>query len=307
MYEFTNEELQAFKHALDQSAMLAVIDCNGKWNYVNELFCQGTGYSFEELRNCDPVFLCSSCYPDNLIDDVRLAVRDHRSWTGDICGQTKDGMPLAVKATITPVIDKGGMIQCYLIVMIDISERIKCNQWKHLAFHDDLTNLPNRRMLNAYLDLFIRGANKKQDELAVLFMDINNFKKINDCLGHSIGDQFLKEVGKRLLRLFPIKNRVFRQSGDEFIIILHDVDRVERQAQAIISLFEPPFKIESHTFCAAASIGISTYPTQSTERDLLIKYADIAMLNAKKMQGSHYCFFQKSMLDQFKLTKYTPL
>ncbi|TCS75097.1 diguanylate cyclase (GGDEF)-like protein [Effusibacillus lacus] len=169
---------------------------------------------------------------------------------------------------------------------------------RHQAFHDSLTGLPNRTLFKEDLGKYLVEADVGNQQVAVLFFDLDGFKMVNDSLGHKVGDMLLVEVGKRLERLPKYSDTTYRVGGDEFIVIIPDVaskDEVERSAKEILAIIAPPFYLEGREIFISASIGISIYPTDGKDADTLVKHADIAMYRAKEQGKNNYCLFMEGM------------
>lgn len=156
----------------------------------------------------------------------------------------------------------------------------------YMAYHDELTGLPNRRMLHTSLKKTIEKARQQDTKMAIIFMDIDSFKQINDCFGHSNGDQFLIEVVKRLTDLSVVNTCVFRQSGDEFIILVEQVDALEELICSIIQVFDKCFIVDKYEFHVSVSLGVSLFPDHGENTDELMKHADLAMYKAKERTGN---------------------
>ncbi|MHB8849382.1 MAG: putative bifunctional diguanylate cyclase/phosphodiesterase, partial [Burkholderiales bacterium] len=168
----------------------------------------------------------------------------------------------------------------------------------HLAHHDPLTHLPNRMLLQDRLNQAIELASRQSRQIAVIFMDLNHFKYINDSLGHAVGDRLLQSVAQRLTASVRHSDTVSRQGGDEFIILLAEVEHAEDaalSAQKILSALLPPHLINGHSLHIGVSIGISVYPADGQDVDTLIKNADIAMYHVKENGRNHYKFFEPAM------------
>lgn len=163
----------------------------------------------------------------------------------------------------------------------------------HITFHDNLTGLPNRNMLNLHLSNELTIASEKKQSMAVLLIDLVRFKFINDLLSHNIGDLLLKEVTKRLVTSVYNQDIIFRQGGDEFVVILADSDRFEavKVARRILDIFATPFNIEGNEIFTTLSIGISRFPDDGETVETLMKYADLAMYEAKKVGRNNYKFY----------------
>ncbi|MDO9217494.1 MAG: diguanylate cyclase, partial [Lacisediminimonas sp.] len=171
-------------------------------------------------------------------------------------------------------------------------------QIDHLAHHDVLTNLPNRMLLLDRLGQAIELARRRGQKLAVMFMDLDRFKHINDSLGHAVGDQLLKSVGRRLITCVRHSDTVSRQGGDEFVLLLSSVEHAEDaalSAQKMIDALALPHRIEGHDLHVSMSIGISVYPDDGQDADTLIKSADTAMYHAKENGRDNYQFFEDEM------------
>ncbi|MES2536804.1 MAG: EAL domain-containing protein [Pseudomonadota bacterium] len=171
-------------------------------------------------------------------------------------------------------------------------------EMSHLAHHDFLTNLPNRIQLNDRLAHAITLAYRNRKKLAILFLDLDHFKSINDTLGHAVGDKLLQAVGQRLKGCVRTSDTVSRQGGDEFVILVSEIEHIEdasRIAEKIINALTLPYQVDEHTLYITTSIGISVYPADGVEAEMLIKHADAAMYHAKKSGRNQYQFFIEEM------------
>ena len=191
-----------------------------------------------------------------------------------------------------------------VFALSDISETFGLNQkMAYLATHDPLTGLPNRSLLEDRLKQIISYANRKSNFFAVLFVDLDGFKKINDCLGHAVGDQVLKEISSRLCKEIRENDSVARWGGDEFIILLTDLmseEVVTRITEKIVANLQPPIYIDEHKLFVTPSIGISIYPKDGFKPEILITRADAAMFKAKEKGRNNFCFFSKELNQKAK-------
>ena len=165
---------------------------------------------------------------------------------------------------------------------------------KQLAFHDSLTGLPNRRLFNDRLNVAIAYAQRNQHKLAMLLLDLDQFKDVNDTLGHSVGDELLKAVGERLMNLLRKSDTVARMGGDEFMLILPEMARCEDAAKVatkILESFQEPFSFDGYELRITTSIGIAIYPHDGEDSDTLVKNADIAMYRAKEQGRYTYEYY----------------
>jgi diguanylate cyclase (GGDEF)-like protein/PAS domain S-box-containing protein len=192
-----------------------------------------------------------------------------------------------------PYQDKEGQWRFYIGIILDITERKNSDEKiKYLAFHDDLTGLPNRKLFQEHLDTTIKNAKSEENHI-ILFIDLDQFKMVNDTLGHSIGDLLLKEVGKRISSCIRIQDIVARHAGDEFIILMKNVSTIETDsiAKRILQSLEEAFFIQENEIFISASIGISIYPLHGTDPETLIKNADAAMYDAKFYGKNNFKYY----------------
>ena len=286
------KELELIKYALNQSVMLAVIDQDGKIIHINDNYQETLKYSLADLYMQDFKVLNSGYHSEGFYHDIQRTLSVGEKWSGEICQRAKNGELYWLKSVIIPLENEGDQPAQSMIVSVDITEQKNNGRWQYLACHNELTNLPNRRMLDLSIDTYIGRVRQKQSKLAVLFLDINHFKTINDTYGHAVGDLFLKEVAYRLANLPILKNRVFHLSGDEFVMILEDMDNLEGQVHVIMCLFDSLFELQPYQIQASASIGISIYPDQATDREMLVNQADLAMFEAKRCGGNSYRIYR---------------
>jgi diguanylate cyclase (GGDEF)-like protein/PAS domain S-box-containing protein len=211
----------------------------------------------------------------------------------------RDGQELHIEDSAAPIYDVSGEFAGMVVVFHDVSEsRAITQKMSHLAEHDELTSLPNRALLNDRLEHGITVARRHGRQMAVLFIDLDHFKHINDSLGHLIGDQILKAVARRIALCIRNSDTVSRQGGDEFIVLLSEVNRAEDAeliAEKIRLAVMLPYTIDSHYLHLTASIGVSVYPNDGEDATALIQYADIAMYHAKEKGRNNSQFFKDDM------------
>src|SRR5450432_2413255 len=212
---------------------------------------------------------------------------------------TSDGAEIPIEHSVSPLYDPRGELAGAVIVLRDLSEsRAMTQKMSYLAHHDFLTDLPNRVLLNDRLSQSIGLAERNSRRLAILFMDLDGFKLINDSLGHSIGDELLKEVARRLLLCVRRSDTVSRQGGDEFVVLLSEVANAQDAAVTAEKMrlaLAAPYFISSHQLHLRCSIGISVYPDDGRDVDTLIKSADMAMYHAKETGRNRIQFFENEM------------
>lgn len=207
-----------------------------------------------------------------------------------------DGQLMYVESSIAEINYNGE--KAYLSVAQDITQRRKSEERiKFMAYYDELTGLPNRAMFYEQLIERIEKAKYSNDLVAVMFIDLDRFKFINDSMGHSFGDLFLKEVSRRLIQLVDKNGTLFRHGGDEFCVIIDRMNETEVSvlAEQIINGFSKPFIMEGREFFTSPSMGISMYPNNGNDADTLIRIADIAMYTVKKQGGNNYRFYNATL------------
>jgi diguanylate cyclase (GGDEF)-like protein/PAS domain S-box-containing protein len=280
-------------------------DLNGKFTSCNHQCENLSGYSKEELLEMDYLELIIPEEKENAVKYFEL-VKQGIPQNFRTAIFHRNGSIVNLNITVVPIIVNGKINGVFGIAQ-DISKEVETEQYNHhMAYHDYLTGLPNRHMLNTRLSQELMAARKKNRRLAVLFIDLDRFKIINDTLGHSMGDLLLKEVTKRLKSSVYDKDIVFRQGGDEFIVILADADRniASKVARRILNNLAAPFHMHHHyEIYTSPSIGISLYPEDGETVETLIKHADFAMYQAKKAGKNTFKFYSSDKQD----AKFNPL
>src|SRR6266446_2803903 len=237
-------------------------------------------------------------------DPMEMAVAQNRTvgLAVDCVLIRRDAFESAIEDSAAPIHDRAGRVIGAVIVFHDVSAaRAMSQQMTHSAQHDVVTNLPNRMLLNDRISQSISLARRQHRPLAVLFLDLDRFKYINDSLGHAVGDQLLQSISKRLLASVRNSDTVSRQGGDEFVILLSEISHPEdaaTSARKILFSLNAPHSIEGHDLDIAGSIGISIYPGDGEEAETLIKNADTAMYHAKESGRNNFQFFKPEMNRQ---------
>jgi diguanylate cyclase (GGDEF)-like protein/PAS domain S-box-containing protein len=211
----------------------------------------------------------------------------------------RDGMESAIEDSTAPIHDRRGRVTGGVMVFHDVTQaRAMSQKMSHLAQYDYLTDLPNRLLLNDRLSQAICAAHRLQQHLAVLFVDVDRFKHVNDSLGHLIGDKLLSSIAQRLVDSVRNSDTISRQGGDEFVILLSSVAHAADaafSAQKLLTVAGMPHRVEEHDLQVSISVGISIYPDDGTDAETLVRNADIAMLNAKDNGRNNYQFFRPAM------------
>ncbi len=248
---------------------------------VNAAFTTLTGYAKAEVLGLDPIFLSSGRTTLEEFQAMWAAIRRDGFWQGELWDKRKDGGVYPKMMTISVVRDRTGGIDFFLSNFVDVSPYKEAEQRiEHLAHHDSLTGLPNRLHLQVFLEQSMLIAKRTSEQLAVMFLDLDRFKNINDSLGHPVGDALLIQVASRLKSCIREYDLVARLGGDEFVVVLRGQNMpavTTAVAEKIRQHLERPFQLEQHSLRTAASIGIALYPDNAERMDDLMKHADTAM------------------------------
>ncbi len=268
---------------------IMIVDENIQVKRINNRFTQITGYTLDEVVGLNPNFLQSGAHDEAFYQNMWSEIDKNGLWYGELNNRRKDGEYFSTMQSITVVKDENAKISGYVSVFSDISDRKRYElKLLHLANHDALTSLPNRVHFHDNLRKALQNAKRNKYKIAVLFLDLNDFKKVNDTLGHEVGDALLKEVSNRLQECLREADTVARLGGDEFAIMLHEIksaDDAVEVAQKIIQRVSEPFKVGEATLIPSTSIGISIYPEHSHDGESLLKLADKAMYIAKQRKN----------------------
>ena len=288
---------------------VVITDANIKILTVNQAFCDISGYKKDELIGESPAIWRSDYQDEGFYQNLWGMLSETRRWRGEVMNRRKNGDLYPAWLTISAVHDDQGEVVNYVSIISDISS-LKQSQERveYLAHHDLLTDLPNRLLFNDRLEHALQRAVRHKTMVAVLFLDLDNFKAINDGLGHPIGDKVLRFAASRLHRLVREEDTVARIAGDEFSIILEDIvntEDVATLADKIIDAYRSPFYIDNHELHVTVSVGISIAPDDGLDVTTLVKNADAAMYQAKERGKADYCFYTEELtvkaLDRLKI------
>lgn len=266
---------------------------------VNAAFTTVTGYDKSEAVGKDFTFLSSGRTTPEEYDSMMYAIDNDGFWQGEMWDRRKDGCVFPTMMTISVVVDWTGQPEFYLVNFVDVT-RYKESEKKieHVARHDALTGLPNRLYLQVFLEQSMLLVNRMYEQMAVMFLDLDRFKNINDSLGHPMGDELLIQVASRLSACTREYDMVARLGGDEFVVVLRGKDLApiaSAVAEKILYQVNQPFHIGNHTLHTAASIGISLYPENAECIEDLMRNADTAMYFSKSHGGNDFHFFSDLM------------
>ncbi|MBY0122642.1 GGDEF and EAL domain-containing protein [Bacillus sp. S/N-304-OC-R1] len=276
-----------------------VTDQNARILSVNPAFEIVTGFNVEEVIGKNPNILQSGIHDSQFYKNMWKEIYEKGQWKGEIWNKRKNGDVFLEWITISCIKDEQGFITNFVAVFSDITDRKHAeDQLRYLAHYDSLTGVANRYSLNKRLEGLIYTAKKYNQILAVLFLDLDRFKQINDTLGHNYGDLLLKNVSARLKGLLKNKDMIARLGGDEFVIVLPNLKHPKeavRIAETIIDALTRPFLLDKQEVYISTSIGISLFPLDGTDIETLLRNADKAMYEAKNAGRNQFELYHTQM------------
>lgn len=293
------EELRKLSLAVEQSpAAVLITDPAGVVEYVNPKFTRVTGYTLEEAQARTPSLLKAEEMSEEAYRDLLDRLASGEEWHGEIRSRRKNGSRYWELMSISPVLGPDGAITHYVAVKEDISDRKDYEaQLEYLSTHDELTGLANRALLSDRLEQSIHYAQRSERQVAVLLLDLDRFKFINDSLGHDFGDRLLCEVARRLAESVREADTVARLGGDEFVLLLTELAGTKHAglvANKILGQLAAPYRLDGREITLTASLGISLYPRDGLDVATLIRNADTAMYQAKR-EGSTFSYYATEM------------
>jgi len=279
-------------------------DVMGNITYLNAVAETMTGWSRDEAmgKPLTEVFrIIDGATRESAVNPLELAIRKNKTvgLAANCVLIRRDGSEIAIEDSAAPIHDREGAVTGAVIVFHDMGiSRAIAGEMKHLAEHDILTDLPNRLLLKDRLTQAIASARRYQTELALLFLDLDGFKAINDSVGHTTADKLLQSVATRLVSCVRASDTVSRQGGDEFVVLLSEIKHgtdARITARKMLHALAVPQRVDQHNLHVTASIGVSIYPRDGVNADTLIRNADIAMYRAKENGRNGYQFFHTQM------------
>ena len=318
----TVEEVEAFGHeqsrlnqlienldlstSIIQNATEGILltDKKGQIVSVNKAFSNITGYHLAEVIGKPINFFRSNHHTDEFFETITRQVKDYGIWQGEMNNVRKTGEVFPSWVSIQPSKDSSGQVTNYIFYLRDISEiKFIETNLRQIALQDPLTSLPNRSHFLSRLSHALELARRNNQQVVVIYLDLDRFKVINDTYGHEKGDILLKQVSERLTSIARRNDTIARMGGDEFTVLLEgtSVDSIigaSTFAQKILGLFNYPFRIDNHEFYVTCSIGISLYPNDGEDVTTLMKNSDMAMYRAKELGKNNFQFFSQEMNER---------
>jgi diguanylate cyclase (GGDEF)-like protein/PAS domain S-box-containing protein len=298
--EFNLHMAHALIEASDDGIMVA--DENSIIQSINPAFSILTGYTEEEVIGQPAKIISSGQHSKAFYDAMWATIDQHGRWQGEIWNRRKNGEVYPEWLTITRIKEPVNKTVLYAGIFNDITERKNSESMiEHLAYYDPLTKLPNRQLFYDRLDASLLKAHAHQTQLAVLFIDLDHFKRVNDSLGHSVGDKVLCLVADIFSQCLSEVDTVARIGGDELVVLLNDVTEqadVYRVAQRLVSSLNVPLNIDSRELTMTTSVGCAIFPQDGGSREELLKHADSAMYRAKTEGRNRFCLFSAQMNAQ---------
>ncbi len=290
--------------AFESQIGMIITDAKSNILRVNRAFTEITGYTPKEVIGKNPKIFSSGRHDTSFYSAMWVSIHESRSWEGEVWNRRKNNEVYPVQLMITAVKDHKGNVTNYVASLSDISSRKKAeNEIRNLAFYDSLTELPNRRLLLDRLKQALASSERNGKQVALLFIDLDNFKIINDTLGHEEGDNLLKQVAQRLKSCVREVDTVSRLGGDEFVVMLEDLSedveiaaaQLAAAGEKILASFNQPYQLTQYEYQCTSSIGATLFSHQDIGVEEILRHADIAMYQAKKSGRNTLCFFDPEM------------
>lgn len=292
--------------AFESQEGIMITDANSVILRINKAFTAITGFTAEDAIGKTPRILRSGLQDDSFYAAMWARINHAGVWEGEVWNKRKDGEIYPERLIITAVKNAEGTVTNYVATLTDITlSKAAAAEIENLAFYDSLTQLPNRRLLLDRLKQAFASSARSGRDGAVLFLDLDHFKTLNDTLGHDIGDLLLQQVAKRLTLCVREGDTVARLGGDEFVVLLEDLSeqplyaaaQAESIGEKIITALNQPYQLESHEHQSTPSVGIVLFSDHHQSQEDLLKHADIAMYQAKKAGRNRLSFFDPKMQD----------
>jgi diguanylate cyclase (GGDEF)-like protein/PAS domain S-box-containing protein len=300
-----NEEqtrLAAQFFAVSQEAIV-ITDAQDRIVSVNAAFCHSTGYMEQEVTGRTPALLKSGRHDPVFFAAMWDMLKQTGKWVGELTNRRKNGSDYPVRLSISAVSNDAGLVSHYVGIITDMTcYRAAEDRIQYMAYFDTLTGLPNRTLLGDRAACAIAAAQRDRQALAILFLDLDQFKTINDSLGHSTGDAVLQAIAERLRLLLREVDTVSRYGGDEFTLLLPETDSkgAAHVAAKVIKALKTPVEVGVHSLVIGVSIGISCFPADAEDFESLLRNADIALFRAKSAGRNNFQFFTGEMNERIR-------
>ncbi len=296
------EQLRLLSTALSSAGNgIFITDRRGRIRWINASFTRLTGFSSEEAVGETLSILRSGKQDDAYYQALWKTILAGEVWSSETIERHKNGALFTVQQTVTPIRDEEGEITHFISILEDISAQKETEaRIQYMAHFDALTDLPNRALFYDRLRQVLIQAKRNKHSCALMFLDLDRFKTVNDTLGHHVGDLLLQGVARCLKECVRESDTVARLAGDEFTVLLPRVEKredVRLVAEKILASLSRPFVLEGNEVCTSGSIGIALFPDDGDGDDVLVKNADQAMYAAKQQGRNNYCFFEASWPD----------
>jgi len=297
--KLAEEQLHKLSQAVEQSPNAIVItDIHGNIDYINDAFTATTGYSAHEVIGQNPRFLQSSKTSPSLYKEMWSKLTQGERWEGEFINKHKNGDEYIQFVIVTPIIDQTGRTTHFMAIEEDVTDKKRNEERIHfLANFDSLTGLPNRAQMEDHLNYTLSLARRNNGEFALMFLDLDHFKDINDSLGHKVGDDLLVKLSQRLKSVLREEDTLSRQGGDEFVLLLPGADAHASSiiARKLLDILNKPFNIGHYELTVTISIGIALYPNDGNSIETLSKNADTAMYRSKQEGRNSFRFYTEEM------------
>jgi diguanylate cyclase (GGDEF)-like protein/PAS domain S-box-containing protein len=278
---------------------ITITDADGNIIDVNPAFSRITGYTHEEVLGKNPRFLKSGHHDQAFYAAMWQSINTTGCWSGELWNRTKNGECYPELRSISAITDIQGAVTHYIGISSDISQlKQHEKQLEHIAHYDALTGIPNRVLLADRMRQAIAQAKREQKLLGVCYLDLDGFKPVNDTLGHQAGDQVLIEIARRIGNILREGDTVARLGGDEFVVLLPDLNHAEECIATLKRLHKNialPIYIQGQSFLLTASIGVSIFPDDGNDPDVLLRHADQAMYVAKQSGKNRYHLYDPTL------------
>jgi diguanylate cyclase (GGDEF)-like protein/PAS domain S-box-containing protein len=291
------QELRLLRAAMSNASnAMFITDLDGSIEWMNDALLQYSHYTVDELLGQNPRIFGSGEHDEAFWRDMWQAIKAGNSWRGDVVNSDKSGKLYIVSQNVSPLFNSSGELTHFLAIQQDISDKKRLEEEvRFLAYHDSLTGLPNRMLFEDRVQQAVVRAERYGQKMAVMFIDLDGFKQVNDTYGHARGDELLIQVAERMKNVVRSADTVARLAGDEFTVLLQDVpgrEGVHEVARKLLNAVAEPYDLGlDHSVSVTVSIGVSTYPMNGEDFDALLSHSDQAMYTAKSGGKNRIVFF----------------